>query len=211
MRPGSTALLVLMALAAAVAIASGALLISGGWTRAGNGPMPAAETADQSPLGQYIPASPPWPAPQLSFTDAGGKAVNLADFDGKVVILNLWATWCAPCRHEMPSLQQLQARFGDRIAVLAISEDFGGKKVVAPFMAKLGLTAIKTYLDPKSAVGKAFKVDGLPTSFVLDRQGRVRGRVEGETDWTAPKMLAAIEPLLSQDDIVKTSFPQAHP
>ena len=216
MRSGRTALLALMALAVAVAAAGGALLIlggwtTGGWTTAGNGPMRAAETADQTPLGQFIPASPPRPAPKVSFTDAGGKTASLVDFGGKVVILNLWATWCVPCRQEMPSLQQLQTRFGNRIAVLAISEDFGGNKVVAPFIAKLGLTTVKTYLDPKNAVGRAFKVDGLPTSFVLDRQGRVRGRVEGETDWNAPKMLAAIEPLLSPDDIVKTSFPQAHP
>lgn len=167
--------------------------------------------ADQTPLGQFVPASPPRPAPQVSFTDAAGASANLSDFAGKPVLLNLWATWCAPCRHEMPSLERLQTRLGDKITVLAISEDLGGNKAVAPFIAKFGLKAVKTYLDPKSALTQAFKVDGLPTSFLIDRHGQVLGRVEGEAEWDSPKMLSIIEPLLSPDDIVKTSFPQARP
>jgi thiol-disulfide isomerase/thioredoxin len=175
--------------------------------------MAGAEPAagDQTPLGEFIPASPPHRAPQVSFTDVDGKTLNLSDFAGKLVLVNLWATWCAPCRHEMPSLQRLQTQLGDKIAILAISEDMEGNKAVEPFIAKLGLNAVKTYLDPKNAVGRAFGVDGLPTSFLIDRQGRVLGRVEGEAEWDSPKMLAIIEPLLTQDDIVKTSFPQAHP
>jgi thiol-disulfide isomerase/thioredoxin len=167
--------------------------------------------ADEAPTGRFVPISPPRLAPQVSFTDAAGKTVLLSDFAGKVVLLNLWATWCGPCRREMPSLERLQTRLGDKITVLAVSQDIGGNKAVAPFAAKLGLKAIKTYLDPKSALTQAFKVDGLPTSFLIDRRGRVVGRVEGEAEWDSPKMLAIIEPLLPQDDIVKTSFPQTHP
>ena len=111
----------------------------------------------------------------------------------------------------MPSLERLQTRLGDKITVLAISEDIGGNKAVAPFIAKFGLKAVKTYLDPKSTLTQAFNVDGLPTSFLIDRRGRVIGRVEGEAEWDSPKMLSVIEPLLSPDDIVKTSFPQARP
>ena len=139
--------------------------------------------ADQAPFGQFVPASPPRPAPQVSFTDAAGASANLSDFAGKPVLLNLWATWCAPCRREMPSLERLQARLGDKITVLAISEDIGGNKAVAPFIAKFGLKAVKTYLDPKSTLTQAFNVDGLPTSFLIDRRGRVIGRVEGEAEW----------------------------
>ncbi|HXC89625.1 MAG TPA: TlpA disulfide reductase family protein [Stellaceae bacterium] len=166
---------------------------------------------EPAPLGQFIPASPPHPAPRIAFADAAGKTVSLDDFKGKLVIVNLWATWCAPCRKEMPSLEQLQTRLGGKITILAISEDMGGGKAVAPFIAKLGLKAVKIYLDPKNAAAQAFKVDGLPTSFLIDPRGRVLGRVEGEADWDSPKMLAVIEPLLPQDDIVKTSFPQARP
>jgi len=166
---------------------------------------------DQPPLGKFIPTSPPHAAPEISFTDTTGKTLSLADFTGKLVLINLWATWCAPCRHEMPSLERLQNRLGDKIAILAISEDMGGDKAVEPFIAKLGIKGLKTYLDPRSAVGRAFGVDGLPTSFLIDRRGRVVGRVEGEAEWDSPKMLAVIEPLLAQDDIVRTSFPQVHP
>lgn len=183
------------------------LLLSGGLI--GVSAEPAV--ADAVPLGQFVPASPPRPAPHVSFADAAGETVNLSDFAGKVVVLNLWATWCAPCRREMPSLERLQTRFGDKITILAISEDIGGNKVVAPFIAKFGLKTIKTYLDPKNTVGQAFKVDGLPTSLLIDRQGRVLGRVEGEARWDSPEMLAVIEPLLTPDGIIKASFPTARP
>jgi thiol-disulfide isomerase/thioredoxin len=171
----------------------------------------AAAAADQAPLGQFVPASRPRPVPQVAFTDLTGKAVTLGDFAGKLVLVNLWATWCAPCREEMPSLERLQTRLGDKITILAISEDIGGGKAVAPFIAKLGLNRVKTYLDPKNAVGQALKVDGLPTSFLVDRRGWVLGRVEGGAEWDSPKMLAVIEPLLVQDDIVKTSFQRERP
>jgi thiol-disulfide isomerase/thioredoxin len=179
----------------------------------GPGPLAQgdADAAGQASLGEFIPASRPWPAPAAGFTDADGKTLSLRDFAGKLVLVNLWATWCAPCRREMPSLERLQTRLGDKITILAISEDRGGSKAVAPFIAKLGLKVVKTYLDPESAVGRAFKVDGLPTSFLIDRQGRVLGRVEGEAEWDSPKMLAIIDPLLSEDELIKTSFPRARP
>jgi thiol-disulfide isomerase/thioredoxin len=171
----------------------------------------AADTAGQAPLGEFLPASRPWSAPAAIFTDVDGKTLSLRDFAGKLVLVNLWATWCAPCRREMPSLERLQTRLGDKITILAISEDRGGGKAVAPFIAKLELKVVKTYFDPESAVGRAFKVDGLPTSFLIDRQGRVLGRVEGEAEWDSPKMLAIIDPLLSEAEVIKASFPRARP
>jgi thiol-disulfide isomerase/thioredoxin len=170
-----------------------------------------ANSAGQAPLGQFVPAPRPWPAPSVGFTDADGKILSLSDFAGKLVLVNLWATWCAPCRHEMPSLERLQTRLGNRITILAISEDRGGNKAVAPFITKLRLEVVKTYLDPESAVGRAFKVGGLPTSFLIDRRRRVLGRVEGEAEWDSPKMLAILDPLMSEDEVIKTSFPQARP
>ncbi len=168
-------------------------------------------TSDMPPLGAFIPDSPPQPAPKISFADAAGRIFHLSDFAGTIVLVNLWATWCAPCRSEMPSLERLQTRLGDKIAILAISEDIGGEKAVAPFVARLGLRAVKTFLDPTSAVAQAFKVDGLPTSFLIDRSGRVLGRVEGEANWDSAKMLAIIDPLLSVGEVVKTAFPTVHP
>ena len=170
-----------------------------------------ADSNGQAPLGEFIPAKPPWRAPTVSFADAAGRNLSLSDFTGRLVLVNLWATWCAPCRQEMPSLERLQTRLGNKITILAISEDRGGSKAVAPFVAKFGLKAVKTYLDPDSAVGRAFKVDGLPTSFLIDRQGRVLGRVEGGAEWDSSKMLAILDPLLARDELIKTSLPQAHP
>src|SRR2546423_4479648 len=146
--------------------------------------------------GEFIAASPPQPAPEVSFQDLSGNWVALADFKGKLVLLNLWATWCQPCLKEMPSLEKLQAAQADKLTVAAISEDRGGNQVVEPFIAKLGLDKVKVYLDPKSAAGHAFSVRGLPTTLVVDAEGRLVGRVEGAAEWDSAKMAAALQPFL---------------
>ena len=146
--------------------------------------------------GEFIPASPPQPAPEVSFADLKGNWVALADFKGKLVLINLWATWCQPCLKEMPSLEKLQAAQADKLTVAAISEDRGGGQVVEPFVAKLGLDKVKIYLDPKSAVGHAFSVRGLPTTLLIDAEGRLVGRVEGAAEWDSDKMAAALQPFL---------------
>jgi peroxiredoxin len=111
----------------------------------------------------------------------------------------------------MPSLERMQSRLRDKITVIAISEDRGGSKTVEPFINKLGLKSFKTYLDPKSAVGRAFKVAGLPTSFLIDREGRVLGRVEGAAEWDSPKLLEVLKSFLGGDDVIKASFHRVHP
>ena len=163
------------------------------------------DVADRTKLGEFVPSSEPFPAPSVTLTDTAGSEVGLSDFRGKLVVLNLWATWCEPCLREMPSLERLQTRFGDRIAVLAVSEDRGGAKIVTPFIAKLGLESVKIYLDPKSELGHAFDVRGLPTSFLIDHDGNVLGRVEGGADWDSVKMLAVVEPFVSGGGVVKAS------
>jgi thiol-disulfide isomerase/thioredoxin len=164
-----------------------------------------ADMPDRSKLGEFVPSSQPYPAPAIPLADTSGQSVELSNLRGKLVLVNLWATWCEPCLREMPSLERLQSRLGDRIAVLAVSEDRGGDKIVAPFIAKLGLKSVKIYIDPKSEVGHALGVRGLPTSFVIDREGKVRGRVEGAAEWDSPKILSVLEPLLSGDGVVKAS------
>ena len=148
--------------------------------------------------GEFIPASPPQPAPEASFQDLSGNWVALADFKGKLVLLNLWATWCQPCLKEMPSLEKLQASREDKLTVAAVSEDRGGKNVVEPFIAKLGLEKVKIYLDPKSAVGHAFSVRGLPTTLLIDPKGQVVGRVEGAAEWDSDKMAKVLQPFLPE-------------
>ena len=92
----------------------------------------AEDELDRTKLGEFVPSSTPFPAPAVSLTDAAGHSLDLAELRGKVVVVNLWATWCEPCLREMPSLERLQSRFGERIEVLAVSEDRGGDKTVAP-------------------------------------------------------------------------------
>jgi thiol-disulfide isomerase/thioredoxin len=151
---------------------------------------------DKIKLGEFIPAAAPQPAPEISFADSAGNAATLADFKGKFLVLNLWATWCVPCLEEMPSLQRLQAKLGPALTVIAVSEDRGGDKVVAPFVATHQLDKLRIYLDPSSAVSHAFAVRGLPTTLVVDTDGNVLGKVEGEADWDSDKMLAVLTGLM---------------
>src|SRR6202011_2004175 len=132
------------------------LVLAGAETAAENG----AVSGERPRLGEFIPNSPPIPAPTISLVDLAGNTVSLSDFAGRLVLINLWATWCEPCLREMPSLERMQSRLGDKITVVAVSEDRGGSKVVEPFIAKLGLQSVKTYVDPKSDVGHAFEVRG---------------------------------------------------
>ena len=182
------------------------ILVGGGSAAEDNPGVP-----ERARLGEFMPASPLLPAPAISFVDLAGNTVSLSEFTGKIVLVNLWATWCAPCVREMPSLEQLQSRLGDKIVVVAISEDRGGSKTVEPFIGKLGLKSVKIYLDPKSTVERAFKVQGLPTSFLIDREGRVLGRVEGAAEWDAPKLLRVLKSFLGDDETIKASLHKARP
>jgi thiol-disulfide isomerase/thioredoxin len=169
---------------------------------------PAADPA----IGEFSPLAPPRPAPELAFASRDGKPLRLADFRGRVLLVNLWATWCAPCVREMPSLDRLQARLGDRLTVLAISEDRGGAHAVEPFLEKLALSRLAVYLDAPSAAQAAFHLRGLPTSILIDRDGIMRAELEGDADWDSPRMLALLERYLPRgdapDDIIKTAAPR---
>lgn len=151
-------------------------------------------------IGEFIPVTPPQPAPEVAFSNSDGKAASLADFAGKPAVVNLWATWCEPCLKEMPSLERLQSKFAGRLVVAAVSEDHGGGKVVTPFVAEHEIKGLRIYLDPKGDVGHAFKARGLPTSIVLDAKGRVVGKVEGPAEWDSAKMTEVLEPLLDKGE-----------
>ncbi len=146
-------------------------------------------------IGKFSPRAEKLPAPPVSFADQSGRTATLADFRGHVVLVNLWATWCAPCIKEMPSLARLQAKLGD-LKVLAISEDRQAATVVPPFIEKNRIEGLAIYLDPKNDVDHALEVGGLPTSFLIDRDGRVLGELEGAAEWDSPAMVSLIEAYL---------------
>jgi thiol-disulfide isomerase/thioredoxin len=126
------------------------------------------------------------PAPAAVFNDPDGKPVRLSDFKGKPVLVNLWASWCAPCVKELPTLDQL-ARSG-RIHVLAVSEDDGPHASVVAFLKEHRIDTLKSYQDPSMGLSSALGPDTvLPTSILLDADNREIWRYIGDQDWTSPE------------------------
>jgi thiol-disulfide isomerase/thioredoxin len=118
--------------------------------------------------------------PEIQFENGEGETMSLADFRGKVVLPNIWATWCAPCRREMPTLQRLQAELGGpAFEVVALSIDRKGLPAVQEFYAELGLETLPIYVDETGAAQRALSVLGLPTTLLLDRDGNEIGRLLG--------------------------------
>ncbi|MCW6531199.1 TlpA family protein disulfide reductase [Sphingomonas sp. MMSM20] len=117
------------------------------------------------------------------FISPEGKRVRLADFRGKPVLLNLWATWCAPCVKELPTLDTLGGQLGDRVTMLAVSQDMEPAKV-APFVAARHLTRLKPYTDPEMGLSLGYRVN-LPTTILFDAKGHEIWRTSGEMDWTS--------------------------
>ena len=139
-------------------------------------------------------------APDFAVPDLAGRTVRLSGLRGKVVVLNLWATWCAPCVEEMPSLERLHAALRDAdFALLAVSQDEDGKRVVVPFVERMHLS-FPVLLDPERQVGDRYGVSGYPETFVIDRNGYVAEHVIGPRDWAAPGEIAALQALIAAGD-----------
>lgn len=137
--------------------------------------------------------------PDVQFATSEGETISLDRFAGKVVLLNFWATWCAPCVEEMPALDRLQAELGgDRFQVVAVSSDRSGAEAVAPFYEQHGLESLPIYLDPEGAVGRAFGIRGLPTTVLIDSQGREVARKEGVAEWDEPPIKTALTSMTGQ-------------
>jgi thiol-disulfide isomerase/thioredoxin len=141
----------------------------------------------------FARSSAPKPAPQLQFEDASGRARSMADFRGKVVLLNIWATWCAPCREEMPALDRLQARLGGPgFEVLAVSVDQQGPEVARRFYAEVGIKSLAFYIDRSAKAAFQADVAGLPATLLIDAEGREIGRHLGAARWDSPEVMEAL-------------------
>ena len=144
----------------------------------------------------------PLPMPHVSIQHWQGDRVSLSQFKGKVVLLNLWASWCPPCVRELPALNRLQQRFGgEDFVVIAVSLDRDPELARIMFFDRLALTHLKFYIAPPEQLGKFLPVDVLPSNFILDRKGRVIGLLRSFVDWGSPdadkfvkQLLAGTEP-----------------
>lgn len=136
--------------------------------------------------------------PEYSAPDLAGVEIAFADLRGHVVLINIWATWCGPCRVEMPPIQKSYARFKDRgFTVIAVSIDSGPgyQEKVSAFADELGLE-FPILLDPEGRISRVMQTIGVPETFVLDREGRIVKRLIGAADWDSPANQTLIEELL---------------
>ena len=129
------------------------------------------------------------PAPNFTLKDLSGHDVTLADLRGKVVVVNFWATWCPPCREEIPSMMRLnQAMAGKPFQMLAVSINEGGAQEVAAYFKQSG-TNLPALLDATQAVSKSYGLTGVPESFVIDRKGVILKKVVGGMEWSEPAVI----------------------
>lgn len=141
----------------------------------------------------------PQALPDLSFQDETGKPLQLADWHGKIVLLNVWATWCGPCREEMPTLDRLQEKLGgERFDVLALSIDRGGVGVVQEFYNEIGLQHLQIRIDPTTRASRAMKVFGLPTTLLIGPDGKELGRKVGPAEWDAPEAITFFRAIIDK-------------
>jgi thiol-disulfide isomerase/thioredoxin len=153
-----------------------------------------------STLGAFIKSAELQALPDLSFTGTDGKPHRLSEWRGKVVLLNLWATWCAPCKVEMPSLDRLQAKLGgDAFSVLALSVDRTGIEKPAAFFSGHSIAHLAVYNDSESTATAALRASGLPISVILDTQGREVARLTGPADWDSPATIAKVEEFIKNN------------
>ena len=135
----------------------------------------------------------------LAFVDGKGAPRALLDFRGKTVLLNVWATWCPPCREEMPSLDRLQkALGGPGFEVVALSIDAGGVQVVERFYKEIGIASLAIYVDSTMRAASQLTTPGVPTTLLIDREGRELGRHAGPATWDDPEVVGLISSLLAR-------------
>jgi thiol-disulfide isomerase/thioredoxin len=165
--------------------------------------MPAAfdgEPPRSGGMRQFTLNDPPLPVPETRFLDAAGREMALGDLKGRVLLVNFWATWCAPCVEELPSLDRLQAEMGSKdFAVLAINEDRQGAKAAVPFLEKHGLKNLAVHVDRQMALARALGLRGMPSTYLVDRTGKVVGALVGVAEWDSPEAKALIRHYVAGD------------
>jgi thiol-disulfide isomerase/thioredoxin len=205
------------AIAGAVALGAAVYVTFGG---GGNGAdpacaaaLPTAEALDPLVGGEVAAfqiATEPERLSDLAFMGPGGEKLTLAAFDGKVTLLNLWATWCAPCRQEMPALDRLQTALGgEDFAVVPVSIDTGGAERPAGFLKSVEVQNLPLYRDPSTEIFEALRTRslalGLPVTVLLDRDGCRLGHMNGPAEWDSPEGQALIRAAIAAQEPQTTS------
>lgn len=141
----------------------------------------------------------PSPVASIEFEDQGGKTRNLGDFKGKIIVLNIWATWCVPCRKEMPTLDHLQAALGGPdFEVVPVSIDLGGIVAVRKFYADIGVLNLSIYVDISGRATHQIGAFGVPTTLILDRDREEIARAVGPAEWDSPEIMQFLRSVIAQ-------------
>ncbi len=172
-------------------------LLLAGCDRAADAPAQPADSAPGAAAGEVVRTFAGTPLPAMQFTDVAGQTLDLAAQDGPLLV-NLWATWCAPCVKEMPQLDALAATLEGEVRVITVSQDVRGAEVVTPFFAKAGFQQLQPWLDPDAELSAQFTPDGvLPLTILFDGGGKEVLRVTGGYDWSTPQAAALVRDSLS--------------
>ncbi len=140
---------------------------------------------DRSHAGDLMPAA--------NLTDPEGTVLNLGALQGRPVLMNLWATWCAPCVKEMPQLDQMAADYGEELNVVTVSQDMGDPAQITAFFKKNDINSLPPWIDPQLSLGEAVGASTLPITVMYDRTGQEIWRVTGELDWSSEKARNAVQ------------------
>lgn len=187
-------------IATAIAVLLGFVAVYASLTISGNGESPDNVTFEKKSgslsgdrLRAFLEHKEPKALPEFTFEDRFGKSISLEDFKGKIVLLNLWATWCAPCREEMPSLDNLKKLFqGQEFDVVAVSMDRGGLAKPKKFFEEEKLENLGLYIDPTTKLMFMLKAIGLPATLLIDAEGREIGRLPGPAQWDSDEAINLI-------------------
>jgi cytochrome c biogenesis protein CcmG/thiol:disulfide interchange protein DsbE len=141
---------------------------------------------------------PGQPAPDFAFPDLDGKMVRLSDYRGKVLFFNIWATWCPPCREEMPSMEKLYKELkGSDFEIVAVAIDASGAKAVVPFVKEYNLS-FPVLLDPEGTIKTRYGITGVPESFIINRQGIIEKVIIGPMDWATSDVVLFFKNLIQK-------------
>ncbi|ADT92444.1 TlpA disulfide reductase family protein [Shewanella baltica] len=178
---------------AALLLSSLFSLLAGGVAHAYPG-MQQATKPMESTVDLINVLSKTFPIEPVAFNDVDGKAIDFSQFKGKIIMVNMWATWCPPCVRELPAIERLATKFkAEDFVLLPISIDAEGKQQVQPFLNSLGMPNFNSYYDQSQSLGDVFPLDTIPATFIFDQQGQLIAFVRSYVDWDDAKAVTLIQ------------------